>query len=115
MADLRHLPAQEVHRADDDAGRGGNAASSRSISVSPNLLRDERRERIERRVGVRDRRRAEQIVEPNSAASIITPMMLLPFTSRSSRTMVISLLNFAGQLHDLGRGPRVQPVLVDDL
>ena len=32
-------------------------------------------------------------VDPNSAASIMTPMMLLPFTSRSSRTMVISLLN----------------------
>ena len=32
---------------------------------------------------------------PHSAASIITPMMLLPFTSRSSRTMVMSALNFA--------------------
>ena len=42
-------------------------------------------------------------------------MMLLPFTSRSSRTMVISLLNLRRGLHDLRGGPRVQAVLVDDL
>src|SRR5947207_2394711 len=34
------------------------------------------------------------IVAPNSAASIITPMMLFALTSRSSRMMVTLLLNF---------------------
>ena len=52
--------------------------------------------------------------DPNSAASIITPMMLLPFTSRSSRTIVISHLELRRELHDLGGGARVEPVLVHD-
>src|SRR5206468_12083920 len=36
-----------------------------------------------------------RIVLPSSAASIITPMMLLPFTSRSSRATRMSDLNLA--------------------
>ena len=34
------------------------------------------------------------MVAPHSAASIMTPMMLFPFTSMSSREIVMSALNF---------------------
>ena len=81
VPDVRHLPAQEVHVADDDAGRGGDARGSVAPLPLPELVGDERGERVDAPAPRRRRRRAATIVEPHSAASIITPMMLLPFTS----------------------------------
>ena len=115
VADVGHLPAQEVHVADDDAGRGGDPAGAVAPLALPELVGDERRDRVDAPARRRRRRRAAAASTPHSAASIMTPMMLLPFTSMSSRTMVISLLNLAASLHDLRRGPGVQAVLVDDL
>src|SRR6185437_6525733 len=89
---LRHLPVQHVHRAGDDAGGGGDSGEALIHYRSPNFAatRSAMAFTACSASGPLARTRS---VEPNSAASIITPMMLLPFTSRSSRTIVISAWN----------------------
>ena len=108
---VRHLPAQEMHRADGDAGRRGDADELSIHSALPELVADERRQRVERLRRRRGLRRATMIVDPCSAASIITPMMLLPFTSRSSFTIVISLWNFAASFTISAAGRACKPFL----
>ena len=55
-----------------------------------------------------------RMVLPSSAASIMTPMMLLPFTSRSSRRTKTSDGEPGRGLHEQRAGPGVQPELVAD-
>ena len=51
------------------------------------------------------------IDDPHSAASMSTPMMLLPFTSRSSRTITMSLANFAAVFTISAAGRAWRPFL----
>ena len=91
MLYLGHLPAQEMHRSDDDPRRRGNAAEHRLHQLSPN--RDATSAASDSNASSASGPDARNvIVAPCSAASIMTPMMLLPFTSRSSREIVMSLL-----------------------
>src|SRR2546423_5711830 len=93
MAHVGHLPAQEVHVSDDDTRRSGNATDLPVHYRSPNLLLMS--------VAIASSAASASAPsaritseEPHSAASIMTPMMLLPFTSMPSFTSVISLWNF---------------------
>src|SRR5579883_386392 len=52
------------------------------------------------------------MVDPHSAASISTPMMLFPFTSRSSRTITMSLANRAAVLTISAAGRACRPFLL---
>ncbi len=52
MPDLGHLPPQKVHRSHDDPRRRGNAAEDRLHSALSEARGDERREGVERVLGV---------------------------------------------------------------
>ena len=111
MADVGHLPAQEVHVSDDDARRGGNAPDLIDPLPLPELVGDERGDGVDRLLGVVASARST-IDAPHSAASIMTPMMLLPFTSVPSREIVISLRNFAESFTISAAGRACRPFLL---
>ena len=111
MADVGHLPAQEVHGADHDARRGGNAPDLIDPLPLPELVGDERGDGVDRLLRVLAVGSQRRSIAPHSAASIMTPMMLLPFTSMSSRQIVISLRNFAASLTISAAGRACRPFL----
>src|SRR5690606_41094861 len=105
------LPAQKVDGAEDDARGGRDAAegAQHQDSPKPRLMRSA----IESSAISSSGPLARTVrVEPHSAASIITPMMLFPLTSRSSRTMVISLWNLEAVLTISAAGRAWRPFLL---
>src|SRR6185295_7453763 len=84
MPDIRYLPAQEIHVADHDARRGGYAPDLTFHYRSPNLLAISAA-MASIACSASSPSARSWIDAPHSAASIITPMMLFPFTSVASR------------------------------
>src|SRR5262249_49161613 len=95
VRNFRHLPQQEMRFADGNAGRGRNSVQialrhSYSPKLDPMSATSASRAACSSGPSARTSNS-----EPCSAASIITPMILLPFTSVSSRMSVNSDLNLA--------------------
>src|SRR6266852_1132010 len=90
---VRNFPLEKVDLSVHDPRRCRHACNSLGHQLSPNLF-------AITAVNASSAASASSpvarrtIVAPFSAASIITPMMLLAITSRSSRTMMTLLLNF---------------------
>src|SRR5690606_19791640 len=86
---VRHLPLQEMGRADNDAWRCWYAAKSAVHQCSPNRLSMMVAISLSACSSSGPDARSRSVL-PHSAASIMTPMMLLPFTSSPSLTIVMS-------------------------
>src|SRR5687768_5011440 len=105
-----HFPEQHMRGPDDNARRSRDTDEDALHYFSPNFCA--MRSAIASTACWASGPLARMVsVAPNSAASIITPMMLFPFTSRSSRTMVISLLNFAAVFTTSAAGRACRPFL----
>ena len=88
--------------------------SARVISVLPEPARHQLGQRL--RPPARRRARSARIVIslPHSAASIMTPMMLLPFTSMPSLASSISAAKLLASRTIRAAGPGMQSLLVHD-
>src|SRR5687767_2508375 len=108
QAHRRYLPQEDVRRPHDDAWGSRNPDEDALHYLSPNFCATS--SAIASTACCASGPLARMVsVAPNSAASIITPMMLFPFTSRSSRTMVISLLNLAAVFTTSAAGRACRP------
>src|SRR3982751_2201643 len=92
VPDVRHFPAQQGHGAVNDSGRSRHPGEGLRPQRSPNLLAITV-DNASSAASASSPTARRMTVAPNSAASIITPMMLFALTSRSSRMMVMLLLN----------------------
>src|ERR1700682_1955385 len=111
VSNVRDFPPEKVDLPVHDPGRRRHPGKARRHQLSPNLFAITAHSAssaasasspVARRV----------IVAPHSAASIITPMMLFAFTSRSSRTMVMLLLNFPAAFTISAAGRACMPSLL---
>jgi hypothetical protein len=113
MTDLRDLPPQEVHRADGDAGRRGNADELSIHSALSEFIAHQQCERVERLLGVGALGAKGNVGsvfggehhDAHDALPVHIEVVL------GDRDFGVEL---RGQLHDLGCGPRVQAILIHD-
>src|ERR1051325_464347 len=93
VPNIGDFPAQQMHWAIHDSRRRRHSGDPFCHQLSPNLLAMHA-DNASSAASASSPIARSTIVEPNSAASIITPMMIFAFTSRSSRMMVMLLRNF---------------------